>query len=54
MSIVRCDFCNKNIDTDYDDEHFIEDTEDCVLQADYNEELTSDLNETFNHLNDPL
>ena len=54
MSIVRCKYCNKGIDTDFDDEHFIEDTEDCVLQADQKEEITNDLDELFKHLNDPL
>ncbi len=33
MSIVRCDFCQKNIDTDYDAEHFVPDTEYCLIQV---------------------
>lgn len=32
MSIVHCDHCNKNIDTDYNAEHFIEGTEKCTIE----------------------
>ncbi len=54
MSIVRCEYCNKGIDTDFDAEHFVEDTEDCVLKKERNEQITNDLDELFKHLNDPL
>lgn len=30
MSVVRCEGCEKYIDTDFDSEHFIEGTEDCA------------------------
>lgn len=33
MSIVRCNHCNKNIDTDFDAEHFVPDTEHCLIQV---------------------
>ena len=33
MSIVRCDHCDKNIDTDYDAEHFKDGTEQCSKQV---------------------
>jgi len=32
MSIVHCDYCNKNIDTDYNAEHFIDSTEKCIIE----------------------
>lgn len=34
MSIVYCSFCDKNIDTDFDAEHFVDlDFEVCTEQA---------------------
>ena len=33
MSIVRCKYCEKEIDTDYDAEHFITGTEYCLEQV---------------------
>jgi len=55
MSIVYCSYCNKGIDTDFDAEHFVdEDMEDCIIKEQYNEELTSDLDNTFRNLNQPL
>ncbi len=41
MSIVRCEYCNKGIDTDFDAEHFVEDTEDCLIE---HEETNHDQN----------
>lgn len=33
MSIIHCSYCDKGIDTDYDMEHFIAGTEDCLMQV---------------------
>lgn len=33
MSIVHCNHCNKDIDTDFDAEHFVPDTEHCLIQV---------------------
>lgn len=33
MSIVRCNYCDKNIDTDQDAEHFVANTEHCLIQV---------------------
>jgi len=40
MSIVHCNHCNKDIDTDFEAEHFIPDTEHCLIQV---EEAAPDL-----------
>jgi hypothetical protein len=37
MSIVRCEDCEKFIDTDYDTEHFIDGTEHCNICWNCNE-----------------
>ncbi len=54
MSIVYCHYCIKEIDTDFDADHFIPNTEDCVLEAKYNKDLTNDLGDLFRNLNEPL
>jgi len=33
MSIVHCNHCRQNIDTDYDAEHFVAGTEHCLIQV---------------------
>ncbi len=33
MSIVRCNYCDKNIDTEQDAEHFAPGTEHCLIQV---------------------
>ncbi len=39
MSIVRCEFCNTNIDTDFDVEHFVnDDMTKCIKQEERDEE----------------
>ncbi len=50
MSIVRCEYCNKNIDTDFDAEHF-EDKEMCVAEKDYKDYLDETLRYLFKNLN---
>lgn len=34
MSLIRCEYCQKNIDTDFNDEHFDveESTFECVIE----------------------
>ena len=55
MSIVRCEFCQKNIDTDFDAEHFIYDTEDCRLEKEYKEEVKEMAQEKLdNYANEKL
>lgn len=40
MSIVHCDFCNSNIDTDYDVEHFVnEDLDHCIEEEQYDSDM---------------
>jgi len=33
MSVVRCGHCDSNIDTDHNVEHFIDGTEQCLLEV---------------------
>lgn len=33
MSVMYCSYCNRRVDTDFDAEHFVPDTEHCLIQV---------------------
>ncbi len=53
MSIVHCDYCDRNINTDYNAEHFIDGTEHCLEKVrDFAPELLEALEKLMEAYND--